>query len=47
MTISAGAHTTIQMQLRQDVRKATRIALDVFDQVYLLPHDFQLIIKEH
>jgi hypothetical protein len=47
MTISTGLWMTIYMELRQDVRKATRIALDVFDQVYLLPLDFQLMIEEN
>jgi hypothetical protein len=47
MTVPAGLHTTIQMELRQDVRKATRIVFDVFDRIYLLPHDFHLLIKEN
>lgn len=47
MTVSAGSHIAFQMELRQDVRKATRIALEVFEQVYLMPRDFQLIIKEN
>ena len=45
--IPAGTQLTFEMDLGQDVQRATKIVFEIFDLVYALPDSFELVISEN
>ena len=43
----AGTQLTFEMDLEQDVQRATKIVFEIFDLVYALPASFDLVISEN
>jgi hypothetical protein len=43
----AGTRIVFNMPLHHDVRRATRLAFEIFDAIYQLPEGFNLLVEEN